>query len=112
MLFHRRNKRRALVLGLDGVPFGLLQRLAAEGVMPRTAAILQGGAFRQMKASLPPISSVSWTSFMTGANPAQHGIFGFTDVDPATYRLRLPMFPDVAVPTLWDRLGQAGLRCA
>ncbi len=111
-LFGRRKKRRACVVGLDGVPFGLLKRLAGEGVMPRTAALLRGGGLRQMRASLPPISSVSWSCFMTGANPGEHGIFGFTEVEPDTYRLRFPMFGDLAVPTLWDRLGEAGKRCA
>ncbi len=112
MLFRKRNtnKNRACLLGLDGVPIGLLQRLTAEGVMPRTAAILQGGTLRAMRASLPPVSSVSWSSFMTGANPGVHGIFGFTDVDSATYKLRFPTFADLACPTLWDRLGEAGLR--
>jgi predicted AlkP superfamily phosphohydrolase/phosphomutase len=113
MRFSRsRRKPRISVLGLDGVPFGLLARLADQGVMPRTAEILRGGGLRQMRAALPPVSSVSWSSFMTGANPAEHGIFGFTDVDPDSYRLRFPLFSDLAVPTLWDRLGEAGRRSA
>jgi len=112
MRFWKRKKNRACVVGLDGVPIGLLQRLAAEGVMPRTAAIISGGGLRAMRASLPPISSVSWSCFMTGANPAEHGIFGFTDVAPGSYQLRFPTFGDLAVPTFWDELGKKGKRCA
>ena len=111
MRFGRREKRRACVVGLDGVPFGLLRQLAEKGVMPRTAGVLAGGGLHQMKAALPPVSSVSWSSFMTGANPGEHGIFGFTDVDPAMYQLRFPFFSDLAVPTFWDKLGERGLRC-
>jgi predicted AlkP superfamily phosphohydrolase/phosphomutase len=111
MLFRIRAKPRIYVIGLDGVPIGLLQRLAAEGVMPRTAAIIAAGSLRKMRASLPPVSSVSWTCFMTGANPAEHGIFGFTDVSPDSYQLRFPTFADVGTPTMWDRLGERGLRC-
>jgi len=111
MLLRRgRRKRCACVVGLDGVPVGLLQRLAANGVMPRTAAIIRGGRLKQMRASLPPVSSVSWSSFMTGANPGEHGVFGFTDVDPQSYRLRFPTFGELAVPTFWDVLGDAGRR--
>jgi len=110
MLFRSRARRRVCVVGLDGVPFGLLQRLAGEGVMPRTAAILRGGGLRRMRASLPPVSSVSWSCFMTGANPAEHGIFGFTDVAGDSYQLRFPTFTDLATPTFWDRLGERGLR--
>lgn len=111
-LLRARKKRRACVVGLDGVPIGLLRGLADRGVMPRTAQILSRGSLQQMKAALPPISSVSWSSFMTGANPAEHGIFGFTEVDPQTYQLRFPLFSELAVPTLWDRLGEKGKRCA
>jgi predicted AlkP superfamily phosphohydrolase/phosphomutase len=80
--------------------------------MPRTAGIIAEGGLRQMRAALPPVSSVSWSSFMTGADPAEHGIFGFTDVAPDSYQLRFPTFGDLAVPTFWDRLGESGLRCA
>ncbi len=111
-LLRGRKKRQACVVGLDGVPFGLLARLAGTGVMPRTAAILRSGRLQKMRAALPPVSSVCWSSFMTGANPAQHGIFGFTDVDPDTYQLRFPLFSDLAAPALWDRLGEQGRRCA
>lgn len=111
MLFRSRAKRRVTVIGLDGMPFGLLQRLASEGVMPRVAAIIAAGGLRKMRASLPPVSSVCWTSFMTGANPAEHGIFGFTDVASESYQLRFPTFAEVKMPTLWDRLGERGLRC-
>jgi predicted AlkP superfamily phosphohydrolase/phosphomutase len=48
---------------------------------------------------------------MTGANPAEHGIFGFTDVSLDSYQLRFPTFADVKTPTMWDRLGERGLRC-
>ena len=111
LLSRRRKKRRACVVGLDGVPISLLRKLAASSVTPRIAEILKQGCLRQMRASLPPVSSVSWSSFMTGANPGEHGIFGFTDVDASSYRLRFPGFGDLAVPTLWDRLGEAGKRC-
>jgi predicted AlkP superfamily phosphohydrolase/phosphomutase len=106
-----RSRKKAWVIGLDGVPFGLLQTLAAQGVMPYTAELLKAGGLHQMRASLPPISSVSWTCFMTGANPAEHGIFGFTEVNPQNYQLRFPTFADVAVPTFWDKLGEKKRRC-
>jgi len=98
------------VVGLDGVPHGLLTRLAATGVMPKTARIIDGDSLHKMRASLPPISSVSWSCFMTGANPAEHGIFGFTDVVGDTYHLRFPTFTDLDAPTIWDRLGEQGRR--
>ncbi|MBP7147601.1 MAG: alkaline phosphatase family protein [Acidobacteria bacterium] len=99
---------RVCVVGLDGVPVGLLSRLAQSGVMPNMARLIGQGHLHQMKASLPEISSVSWTSFMTGANPGQHGVFGFTDLQDRSYRVRFPNYNDVKIPTIWDRLAERG----
>jgi predicted AlkP superfamily phosphohydrolase/phosphomutase len=103
------ERQRVCVVGLDGVPIGLLERLADAGVMPNIAARIAAGHLRPMRASLPEISAVSWTSFMTGVQPGEHGIFGFTDVNPGTYQLEFPNFSQVEAPTLWDRLGKRGL---
>lgn len=101
--------KRLCLVGLDGVPVGLLTRLAESGVMPRVAERIAAGSLRAMRASVPEISSVSWSSFMTGTQPGEHGIFGFTDIDPESYELTFPSFSQLAVPTLWDRLGKHGL---
>ncbi len=103
-----RSKRLCLI-GLDGVPEQLLRRLADDGVMPRLAERIAGAHLRSMRASLPEISSVSWSSFMTGAGPSEHGIYGFTDIEPQSYGLTFPSFADVRIPTLWDRLGRRGV---
>jgi predicted AlkP superfamily phosphohydrolase/phosphomutase len=61
-----------------------------------------------MKASLPEISSVSWTSFMTGVNPGEHGIFGFTHLDPGSYRLHFTNSRDIQAPPFWKTLSGKG----
>ena len=48
--------------------------------MPRFREILAQGRMVPMHVTLPEISAVSWSSFMTGKNPGEHGIFGFTDL--------------------------------
>jgi predicted AlkP superfamily phosphohydrolase/phosphomutase len=101
---------RACLIGLDGVPFGLIKTFAADGVMPAMQRLIERGHLASMKASLPEISSVSWTSFMTGENPGRHGIFGFTDLREHSYQIRFPNFLDVKVPTIWDKLGARGLK--
>jgi predicted AlkP superfamily phosphohydrolase/phosphomutase len=110
MVSGQSSKKRACVIGLDGVPCGLLLKMAAGGVMPSINGLLQKHALRKMKASLPEVSSVSWTSFMTGANPGEHGIFGFTDFRERSYQIRFPNSLDVKSPAIWDRLGRKGLK--
>jgi len=104
----RRKTNRACVIGLDGVPYGMVVELARRGVMSTMARLMDIGRIHRMKASLPEISSVSWTDFMTGANSGTHGIFGFTDFKPKSYAVRYPNFLDVKAPTIWDRLGAKG----
>jgi predicted AlkP superfamily phosphohydrolase/phosphomutase len=101
---------RACVVGLDGVPFSMVQRFVRNGVMPRLGEIAARGAFRETTVSLPEISSVSWSTFMTGRNPGEHGIFGFTDLHPGTYTQSFPSFRDLKCDTIWDRLGELKMR--
>ncbi len=105
-----KNKKpnRACVIGLDGVPYGMIVELARRGVMSTMARLMDIGKIHQMKASLPEISSVSWTDFMTGTDAGDHGIFGFTDFKPHSYSVRFPNFLDVKAPTIWDKLGAKG----
>ena len=88
------------MIGLDGVPHSLVERFTQDGTMPRLADIVSRGRLSRMRVTLPEVSAVSWTSFMTGTGPGTHGIYGFTALAPNSYRLRFPSFRDVKVPTL------------
>jgi predicted AlkP superfamily phosphohydrolase/phosphomutase len=101
---------RACVVGLDGVPCSMIRRFTRDGVMPRLAEIAAAGALRETTVSLPEISSVSWSTFMTGRNPGEHGIFGFTDLHPGTYTQSFPGFRELKCDTIWDRLGERKMR--
>lgn len=100
----KRGRKRVVVLGLDGTPYTLITKLAQEGVMPNMNSLIEEGNFYQMDTTLPEISSVAWSSFMTGKNSGEHGIFGFTDLVPGTYKLRFPNFTDLKYPPLWKEL--------
>ncbi len=104
MIQRHSDIQRIAVIGLDGVPHSLLSKFFKDGVMPCLSQIAERGAFVKMRTSLPPVSSVAWTSFMTGANPGEHGIFGFTDLKPGTLKLHLPSFDDIKAPVIWNRI--------
>ncbi len=110
-LLQKKKKKKVFVIGLDGVPYSLLNNLVQEGILPALSSLFASGYLHRMKASLPEISSVSWTNFMTGTNPGTHGIFGFTDLQKDSYALRFPNFLDVKQETFWDKLGKRGKKC-
>ncbi|GAA3966828.1 alkaline phosphatase family protein [Actinomadura viridis] len=95
---------RTTVIGLDGVPHWLLEELAAEGVMPATRELLGQGALRPLRAPVPDISSTSWVTFLTGADPGRHGVYGFIDLEPGGYGTFFPRLPDVRAPLLWEHV--------
>ena len=95
------EKRRVIIVGLDGVPLGLLTELADKGVMPNTQKVISSSIFRRMQSSIPEVSSVAWSSIITGKNPAEHGIFGFTDLSSNSYQLRFPNFNDLKSQPFW-----------
>jgi predicted AlkP superfamily phosphohydrolase/phosphomutase len=101
------SEKKALLIGLDGVPRSLLNAYLSQGVMPHLKKILdQGFVLHSMNASIPDVSSVSWTSFATGVNPGEHGIYGFMGVQPRTYSLSFPNSRDVKAPPFWEILGE------
>jgi len=95
------EKRRVIIVGLDGVPLRLLIDLADKGVMPNTQKVISSSIFCRMQSSIPEVSSVAWSSIITGKNPAEHGIFGFTDLFPNSYQLKFPNFNDLESQPFW-----------
>jgi predicted AlkP superfamily phosphohydrolase/phosphomutase len=99
-------KKRTCIIGIDGVPFGLIDELSSRGVMPYVETLKEEGIFRQMSSSVPEISSVSWSSIITGKNPGEHGIYGFTDLLEGTYTLSFPHFGKLKSPPFWQNQGK------
>ncbi len=96
---------RTVVFGIDGVPHSLMEDLARRDVMPHFKELIGQGTFTTMRSSIPDISSVSWSSIITGRNPGEHGIFGFTHLIPGTYTVSFPNFNSLRAPPFWAREG-------
>ena len=101
---------KAAFLGLDGTPHSLVVELMAKGVMPHLASLLPEGKLMRMETVMPEVSSVAWTTFMTGVNPGRHGVYGFMDLRPGTYDMFFPNYASVKAKPIWDRVGEAGGR--
>ena len=106
----KRHFRRAIVLGLDGVPCSLARRLIDEGRMPNLASLVQGGSLLSLKSVVPTVSSVAWTSIATGCQPGRHGLFGFIDRVPATHEMFIPTARNRRVRTWIEHFNSVGKR--
>jgi predicted AlkP superfamily phosphohydrolase/phosphomutase len=76
-------RKRVVVIGIDGMDFGLTQGLMRDGKLPHLAALGKEGSFLPVQTSMPPLSPVAWSNFITGTNPGGHGVFDFLRRDPA-----------------------------
>jgi predicted AlkP superfamily phosphohydrolase/phosphomutase len=81
---HHRLGRRVIVLGFDGLDYGLTKDLMAAGRLPAFSKLASAGSFGPLGTTIPPQSPVAWSSFITGLDPGGHGIFDFVHRDPAT----------------------------
>ncbi|MGQ9570196.1 MAG: alkaline phosphatase family protein [Thermodesulfovibrionales bacterium] len=98
-----KKDRKVVVIGLDGVPYTLLMDYIKRGIMPELSKLCIKGRLLRMKSTLPEISSVAWTSFMTGKNPGEHGIFGFMEIDRQSYEYTFPNFHSLKEQPFWER---------
>lgn len=75
---------RVVVLGFDGMDYAIASELMSRGRMPNFSRLAKSGAFSRLLTTIPPQSPVAWSSFITGLDPAGHGIFDFVHRDPGT----------------------------
>ena len=78
------SDHRVIVLGIDGMDHRLLTQFINEGHLPNFAQLATTGDFAQLQTTMPPLSPVAWSTFITGMDPGGHGIFDFLHRDPAT----------------------------
>lgn len=101
---------KVLVIGLDGATFDLLGPWIEAGELPTLQRLKQGGAWGRLQTTLPPISSSSWNSFVTGMNPGKHGVVDFVYPGTDSYKVTMINSASRRTQALWNWLNDAGYR--
>jgi len=81
--------KQVIVIGVDGMDPDFVERHWA--YLPNLAYLRNRGSFARLATTTPPQSPVAWSTFITGLDPAQHGIFDFVHRDPLTMEPFLSM---------------------
>ncbi len=102
---------RILCLGLDGADYDLVRDLLGQGRLPTLARLSREGAFGPLRSTIPAVTPTAWSSFLTGLNPAGHGIFNFSS-NPNRAPQRVESAASRSGSPLWRPLGAAGIRSA
>jgi predicted AlkP superfamily phosphohydrolase/phosphomutase len=98
------------VLGLDGATFDVIHPLVAAGRLPYLARLLREGHSAALHSTVPPVSFPAWSSFATGLDPGEHGLFDFTQKLPGRYRIHFTNATDRAGTTFFGHASAAGRR--
>ncbi|GAI98312.1 unnamed protein product, partial [marine sediment metagenome] len=83
--YKKSSINRFIIIGLDGLEPTLVEKYMSEGKLPNFSKLKKGGTYAKLQTTIPSISPVAWSSFMTGSNPSKHNIFDFLSRDPKTY---------------------------
>ena len=76
--------KKVFILGVDGLDPKLLQTYMDAGLLPNFKRLVEQGHFKPLQTSMPPLSPVAWSTFITGMDPGGHGVYDFIHRDPAT----------------------------
>lgn len=104
------TNHKLLVIGLDGATFQIIKPLVQEGRMPTLKKLLSSGTHAVLTSTLDSNSPCAWSTYITGKNPARHGIFGFFDTAPGSYQLRFLNGSFRSGKSLWRILSENGKR--
>jgi predicted AlkP superfamily phosphohydrolase/phosphomutase len=104
------QRRRVLIVGLDGATFDVIRPLVDAGRLPHLARLMERGAWGDLRSTLPPLSPVAWSSFLTGKNPGHHGVFGFEEIVAGTHDFRPVAATCAGHATLWRLASDQGRR--
>jgi predicted AlkP superfamily phosphohydrolase/phosphomutase len=102
---------KILCLGLDGADYDLVRDLLGLGRLPTLARLARAGTFGPLRSTIPAVTPTAWSSFLTGLNPAGHGIFNFS-TNPNRAPQRVESAASRAGTPLWRTLGATGARSA
>ena len=103
---------RAVVIGIDGADWKIIEELAEEGGMPNLMGLRQRGVWGPI-ATLPsiPLSPVIWTSVATGKGAKKHGITWFMVDRPDGTRVPVRSY-NREVKAIWNLLAEHGRKAA
>jgi len=80
-----RKHRPVVLLGFDGVDPRLVERFGRAGMLPNLMRLARSGHLGPLASTSPPNSPVAWSTFATGRDPGEHGVFGFLTRDAGNY---------------------------
>jgi len=94
-----------LVVGLDGLNWAMLDKMAENNATPTLSSLRSNSPTGICKSTVPCLTCPALPALYTGMNPGNFGIFDFVKPDGSITNLT-----DIDVPKAWDYLDEADKR--
>jgi predicted AlkP superfamily phosphohydrolase/phosphomutase len=104
----RTPRTRALIIGIDGGTYDVIDPLVTAGRLPHLASLLRRGISAPTATTWPAHTAPGWTSLLTACQPGGHGIFQFFDTQDPAYRATVRQSTDAGRSTVWSWLAAQG----
>jgi predicted AlkP superfamily phosphohydrolase/phosphomutase len=99
---------RVLLIGWDGADWRILDPLLEQGALPNLQALLDRGHRSVLKSTIPTHSWAAWPSFLTGVNPADHGVYDILETVPGTHKQYPVTYASIKERTFVSDVSAAG----
>ncbi|MBR0865891.1 alkaline phosphatase family protein [Bradyrhizobium diazoefficiens] len=103
------QRTRALVFGLDGGTWDLIDPLIARGDLPVFAELKRDSAWAPTSTTWPAHTAPGWTSFVTASSPGMHGIYNFFHTQDPFYGARIAGTSSIGRSGCWEWASARGL---
>ncbi|MDO8445502.1 MAG: alkaline phosphatase family protein [Deltaproteobacteria bacterium] len=104
-----KKRNKITVIGIDGATFRIIKPLIKKGRLPNISALIKNGVHGILWSTVPTVSPVAWTSFMTGNNPGKHTIYDFLG-KTSEHKFKILSALDRTSKPLWIILSEYGKR--
>jgi predicted AlkP superfamily phosphohydrolase/phosphomutase len=102
------SERGVILIGWDGADWELLDALVAAGRLPNLRRLVAEGRTANLSVFSPMISPLVWSTIATGAEPPDHGVLDFFEIDPNGGRQVPVSARSLRVPPYWDLASARG----
>ncbi len=99
---------RVLLIGWDGADWRILDPLLERGDLPNLQALISKGQRAVLRSTIPTHSWAAWPSFLTGVDPADHGVYDILETVPGTHKAYPVTFRSIKERTFVEDLSAAG----
>jgi hypothetical protein len=101
---------RILVIGWDGADWRILEPLLERGALPNLQALIDRGQKDVLRSTVPTHSWAAWPSFLTGVDPADHGVYDILETVPGTHKQYPVTYKSIKERTFVEDLSAAAAR--